>query len=272
MTIELVLEHDKFQINDKCIGAGKISLSQAFSGEVEKFFKYIMDKSRGETMLKIQFAGNDKTYELKIPAYNGSGELMPHVTIPCPLYRIGTPEKAAPYEWEGEEGNKMPEYSLDYLLRILESLKAVVKLETRDLTREERKEIEKHDPKQNYPIIPKTSFNAIFAIIGNFIHDYRIIDTEESDYYITPSITYKELIESINSKKVDLLKDNLIGIGSIGPKLEKVGDEECPIFEFRNVRSFRADKIETFEQTLMDDLVQLYKGNRTPFYFTSVRD
>lgn len=133
LTIELVLEHDKFQIDDECIGAGKISLSQAFSGEVEKFSQYIMDKSRRETMLKIQFAGNDKTYELKIPAYNGRGELMPHVTIPCPLYRIGTPEKAAPYEWEGEEGNKMPEYSLDYLLRILESLKAVVKPETRKL-------------------------------------------------------------------------------------------------------------------------------------------
>lgn len=271
LTIELVLDHNKFEIDhSRCIKDKEIFLSKSFAEQVDMFSKYIMSESRDETVLQIKFDGNDNEFCLKIPSYNGRRELMPHITIPCPLCRIGDPEGKAPYEWEGVNGNKIPEYSLNYLLKILNSLKAVTKSE-RELTPDECKCIEKHDPKQYNAVIPKTSFNTIFSIIRGIKSDYRIADEEQSDYYITSRITYKELIENINSNGVDLLKDNLIGIGSIGSRLEKIWNEECPIFEFRGVGCFDSSKIYLFEQTLKEDLLHLYIGNRTPFTFTGVQ-
>lgn len=270
LTLELVLDHDKFEIdNSRCIKDKEILLSKGFAEQVDEFTKFIMKNDRAQSF-NIKFDGNDTIYSLNIPLYTGNIKLMPHVTIPCPLYRVGNPERNPPYEWEDKKNDYTPDYALIYLSKILDSLKALTKNES-PLSEEEHKIIEKHDPKQSYPTIPKTSLKEIFKKIKlapNCKLD-NYITTETTDYYITPNITYNELIEDIttSTSEQDLLKDNLIGIGSIGNKFEKIWNEECPIFEFRSVGSFDAKKIHQFERKIKEELLHLYIGNRTPFSF-----
>ena len=272
LTIELVLNHEEFVIdNSRCIKDREILLSKSFADQVNKFSDFLMRRKK-EILLEIRFEGQSDLYELKIPLYNGNRQLMPHITIPCPLYRIGNPGKNPPYEWEKTKERVIPEYSVDYLIQILNSLKVLIVSKDRALTSEELNLIEKHDPKQSYGVIPKTSFNAIFSMIKKkYPNCLKEEENAGDDYYITKDITYKSLIKSIISDDNDLLKDNLIGIGSMGPKFEYIWNEKCPIFEFRNIGSFDSAKISLFEQKLKDDLLHLYIGNRTPFYFTGIK-
>lgn len=89
------------------------------------------------------------------------------------------------------------------------------------------------------------------------------------DYYITPEITFNSLIDEIIKNGIDLLKDSLIGIGSIGPKIEIMREIECPIFDFRGIGSFEFDKIYLFENQLIKDLTELYFVESVPFHFKS---
>lgn len=270
LTVELVLDHEKFEIK-AAESENSISLSKDFAGHVDKFSKYIIGE-RPEDVLEIKFEGKDEEiYELKIPSYKGNRMLMPHVTIPCPLCKISDSyiASACVKDW-----NEIPEYSVEYLKKILNSLKVCLVQTGRPLTPEEIKEIEKHDPKQSYHVIPKTSFNAIFNMIMK-VKIYRdcLSDMKEknSDYYITPEITFNSLIDEIIKNGEDLLKDSLIGIGSIGPKIEIIREIECPIFEFRRIGSFEYDKIYSFEDQLIKDLTELYFVKSVPINFKFVK-
>lgn len=270
LTVELVLDHEKFEIK-AAESENSISLSKDFAGHVDKFSKYIIGE-RPEDVLEIKFEGKDEEiYELKIPSYKGNRMLMPHVTIPCPLCKISDSyiASACVKDW-----NEIPEYSVEYLKKILNSLKVCLVQTGRTLTPEEIKEIEKHDPKQSYHVIPKTSFNAIFNMIMKLkIYRDCLSDMKEknSDYYITPEITFNSLIDEIIKNGEDLLKDSLIGIGSIGPIFETMRGIKCPIFEFRGIGSFEYDKIYSFENQLTKDLAELYFVESVPFIFKSVK-
>ena len=267
LTVELVLDHKKFEI--KAAGSEKsISLSKDFAEHVDKFSKYIIGE-RPEDVLEIKFEGKDEEiYELKIPSYKGNRMLMPHVTIPCPLCKISDSyiASACVKDW-----NEIPEYSVEYLKKILNSLKVCLVQTGRPLTPEEIKEIEKHDPKQSYHVIPKTSFNAIFSMTSKECLDCLNDMKGNDDYYITPKITFNSLIDEIINNGEDLLKDSLIGIGSIGPIFETMRGIKCPIFELRGIGSFEYDKIYSFENQLTKDLAELYFVESVPFIFKSVK-
>lgn len=265
LTVELVLDHSQFKIDTE---GEQIKLSKSFTEFVSKFSHFIIDKSRKITELKIKFEGNDNEYKLIIPEYKGNGLLMPHVTIPCPLCRIGYPDADEPYEWQTKgAGNTIPDYSINYLQRILESLKVMLKAPGHELSDGDKKTIESHDPKQSFDAIPKTSFNTIFAMVRKKRPDFLLDKDTKYDYYITESITYNNLIDNINENGDDLLKDCPIGIGSIGDALESISDVECPIFEFRRVGTFKYGQIALFEELLLENLKVLFFCNRTPFCF-----
>lgn len=253
LTIELVLDHSQFEI--QTVGDKGIKLSKSFSAYIEEFSQYILDESRDETELGITFEGSKNEYQLTIPKYKKKKEnacFMPHVTIPCPLDKIGAPQ-------EGLKGTE------EYLLNILDSLKSGVLVSEHRPDAASIQRINEHDPKQNYPVIPKTSFNKIFSMIGNTKDKILINKDEKNDYYITENIKYNELIDSINRNGDDLLKDCPIGIGSIGPVVETIQGVECPIFEFRKIGCFKCKDIFKFEEDLKDNLQELFFGNRKPF-------
>lgn len=260
LTVELVLDHSQFEI--LTTENKEIILSKPFSKHVSEFSKFITNESRKRTELKIKFEGNDNEYNLIIPEYKGNGFLMPHVTIPCPLCLIGYPADDGQTTGTGET---IPDYSINYLQRILESLKSMLIVPGHILSNEDKNTIESHDPKQSFYAIPKTSFNTIFDMVRKKRPDFLLEKDTKYDYYITESITYNNLIDNINRNGDDLLKDCPIGIGSIGDALESISDVECPIFEFRHVRIFKLDQIESFEENLVGKLKEMYFNNLTPF-------
>lgn len=281
LTIELILDHEKFGIkSDKLISEKTISLGKDFAEQVKIFTQFIQKQDRN-TKFSIKFGEESREFQLEIPLVEASKKIVlsPHITIPCPLLKI------IEIESEGDEFYNVA----FYFYQILNALKACLK----GAGEKDIKSIEKHDPKQNLKIIPKTSMGAILEkyvkknnhldIAGQITYLMYNIERIEpcdistlNDYYVTEKLTIIELLISLKEmsqsgyvKEKDRLLGDLIGIGSIGDKFEIIGDEECPIVEFRSCSSFCAENISGFQTQLEQNLVCLYTTkDRAPFYFS----
>lgn len=262
LTIELILNHEQFEIQKK---EKQVDLSKPFSEYVDGFTQYITNLQEDGITLTVKFEENDKVYKLRIPKYKQTDKvLMPHVTIPCPVCKIGCSGQSS-VEWQKEtkESYTIPDYFVNYIKQIITFLKSDIQYPD-GLEGSGKRLLELHDPKQNAPVIPKTSLKKIISIIRNKNISF-CMEKEKNDVYITENLSYNQLIDNINSTdNTDLLKNSPLGIGSMGDVVETINDIECPIFEFRSIGFLKTDQMTTFEKELKKNLYTLLFDDGIP--------
>lgn len=263
LTFELILNHEQFEITDPKTSDKAVQFN-SFAAYVEEFTQYISGLPKEGITLTITFEGSDKRYNLEIPKYDSTNKvLMPHVTIPCPVYKIGCSGQSVEWQKETKESYTIPDYFREFIVKKTKSLRSSVSY-PKELKETEIHQLEQHDPKQGTFIVPKTSLKTIISIIKKKHRDFSI-KKEKDDVYITENLSYNQLIDNINSKNnTDLLLNNPLGIFSIGDATEKVNDIECPIFEFRRIGSFNVNNVKLFEKELKKYLYTLLFDNGKP--------